>query len=140
MMVRIFTVRNNIKDKKFPLISDRLSMKITKVNKVKKFIKTAKRENSMNMRIPLEVPAKGMNNSNKSVMNDIRGSKVLIGRFRNFVNSQIFTMNIMKLIFKDMVNSQRKFRKKSSVIEEKFSALFRNSKKDMSVRTVENIL
>jgi hypothetical protein len=46
----------------------------------------------------------------------------------------------MKLIFKDMVNSQRKFRKKSSVIEEKFSALFRNSKKDMSVRTVENIL
>jgi hypothetical protein len=41
----------------------------------------------MNMRIPLEVPAKGMNNSNKSVMNDIRGSKVLIGRFRNFVNS-----------------------------------------------------
>ena len=67
--------------------SDRFSVKISKVNKVKKFIKTAKRENSMNMRIPLEVSAKGMNNSNKSVMNDIRGSKVLIGRFRNFVNS-----------------------------------------------------
>ena len=46
----------------------------------------------------------------------------------------------MELIFKDIINSQSKFRKKGSVIEEKFSALFRNSKKDMSVRTVENIL
>ena len=105
MMVRIFTVRNNIKDKKFPLISDRLSMKITKVNKVKKFIKTAKRENSMNMRIPLEVSAKGMNNSNETVMNDIRRSKVLIGRFRDFRRSLIFTVNIMKLIFEDIINS-----------------------------------
>ena len=49
-------------------------------------------------------------------------------------------MNIMKLIFEDTINSGSKFRKKSFVIEEKFSALFRNSKKDMSVRTVENIL
>ena len=53
--------------------------------------------------------------------------------------ARFFTVNIMELIFKDIINSQSKFRKKGSVIEEKFSALFRNSKKDMSVRTVDNI-
>lgn len=139
MMVRIFTVRNNIKDKKFPLISDRLSMKITKVNKVKKFIESTKRNNSMNMRIPFEVSAKGMNNSNETIMNDIRRSKVLMGRFRNFIKSLIFTVNIMKLIFEDIINSRSKFRKESSVIEEELSALLWNSKKDMSVRAFDDI-
>ena len=107
--------------------------------KMKKFIEPAKRDNSMNIRIPLVVSAKGMNNSHKSVMNDIRGSKVFIGRFRNLINSKIFTMNIMELIFEDIINSRSKFRKKSSVIEEEFSALFRNSEKDMSVRAFDNI-
>ena len=67
-------------------------------------------------------------------MNDISRSKVLVGRFRDFRKSLIFTMNIMKLIFKNMINSQSKFRKKSSIIEEEFPGLLRNSKKDMSVR------
>jgi hypothetical protein len=114
-------------------------VKISKVNKVKKLIKPAKRDNSMNMRIPLEVSAKGMNNSNKAVMDDIRGSKVLIRRFRDFRDSLIFTVNIMKLIFKDIINSESKFRKKSSVIEEEFSALLRNSKKNMPVRVFNDI-
>ncbi len=75
MMFRIFTVRNNIKGKKFPLIIDRLSMKMLKVKKVRKLIKAAKGNNSMNTRILLEVSAKGMNNSNETVMNDIRRTK-----------------------------------------------------------------
>ena len=57
MTVRIFTIGNNIKNKGFPLISDRFSVKI--------FIKPAKRDNSMNTRIPLEVSAKGINKSNE---------------------------------------------------------------------------
>ena len=84
------------------------------------------------MRIPFEVSAKGMNNSNETIMNDIRRSKVLMGRFRNFIKSLIFTVNIMKLIFEDIINSRSKFRKESSVIEEELSALLWNSKKDMS--------
>ena len=132
MTVRTFTIENNIKNKEFPLIGNRFSEKILKINKVKKIIKPAKRENSMNMRIPLEVSANGMNN--------IRGSKVLIGRFRNFRNSLIFMMNIMKLIFEDTINSGSKFRKKSFVIEKEFSALLENSKKGMSVMTFYDII
>ena len=56
-------------------------------------------------------------------------------RFRDSINSLIFTVNIMELVFKDIVNSRSKFSKKSSVIEEEFPALLRNGKQDMSVRT-----
>ena len=62
MTVRTFTIGNNIKNKEFPLIGNRFSEKILKINKVKKIIKPAKREKSMNMRIPLEVSTNGMNN------------------------------------------------------------------------------
>ena len=93
----------------------------------------------MNMRIPFEISAKGVNNSNKSIMNDIRGSKVQMRRFRDLINSLIFAVNIMKLVFKDIINSRSKFSKKSSVIEEEFPALLRNGKQDMSVRTRDDI-
>ncbi len=96
MTVRVFTIGNNIKNKEFPLISDRFSVKILKVNKVKIFIKTVK---------------------------GINRSKILIGRFRDFRNSLIFTMNVMKLIFEDKIISGSKFSKENSVIEEKYSAL-----------------
>ena len=112
MTVRVFTIGNNIKNKEFPLISDRFSVKILKVNKVKIFIKTVK---------------------------GINRSKILIGRFRDFRRSLIFTVNIMKLIFEDIINSRSKFRKESSVIEEELSALLWNSKKDMSVRAFDDI-
>ena len=57
------------------------------------------------------------------VMNDIRRSKILSGRFRDFRNSLIFMMNVMKLIFEDKINSGSKFSKESSVIEEEYSVL-----------------
>ena len=69
-------------------------------------------------------------------MDDIGISEVKFRRFRNFINSIILFRNIMELKFKDIVNSDRKFRKEISIIEEKHSACFRNSKKNMSVRNV----
>ena len=108
---------------KFPLSSNRIDVKVFEVDKIERFIKSTKRNNSMNMRIPFEVTAKGMNNSNEPVMNDIRRSKVLMRRFRNFGKSLIFTVNIMKLIFEDKIISGSKFSKENSVIEEKYSAL-----------------
>ena len=81
-----------------------------------------------------------MNNRDKTVMDDIGISEVKFRRFRNFINSIILFRNIMELKFKDIVNSDRKFRKEISIIEEKHSANFRNSKKNMSVRNVKNMI
>lgn len=80
-----------------------------------------------------------MNNSNENVMYDIRGNKILIRGFKNLIVSLIFMMNIMKLVFKDIINSRSKFSKKSSVIEEELSALLRDSKNHIPVRIIDNI-
>ena len=80
-------------------------MEIRKINKVKKFIKTSKRDNSMNMRIPLEVSAKGMDDGKKAVMDDIGVSKIFIGRRRDVINSLLFLVNIVELVLKDFIDS-----------------------------------
>lgn len=84
---------------KFPLSGNGIDIEKFEINKLKKFIKPTKRNNSMDMRIPFEVSAKGMNNGNEPIMNDIRRSKVEWRRFRNPVNSLIFTVCMLKLIF-----------------------------------------
>ena len=47
---------------------------------------------------------------------------------------------MLKLIFKNEINSSRKFIQKSSVIKKELTTLFRDSKKNMSMRTVDDIL
>ena len=93
----------------------------------------------MNMRIPFKVTTESMNNGNETIMNDIGVSKIMRRRFRNFIDSLIFMIQIMKLIFKYIVNSGSEFIKESPVIEEKFTALMRDSKKDVSMINIKDI-
>ena len=94
----------------------------------------------MNMRVPFQVPAKSMNDRNETVMHNIGISKVISGMFRNFVFSFSFPSDIVKDELEDLVNSGRKFWQKGSVIKEELSAFLRDSKKDMSVFNIENML
>ena len=92
----------------------------------------------MNMRVPFQVPAKSMNDRNETVMYNIGISKVVFGMFRNFVFS--FPADIVKDELEYLVNGGRKFWQKGSVIKEELSAFFRDSKKDMAVFNIENML
>ena len=80
-----------------------------------------------------------MNNGKKSVMNDIRISKIFIGRRRDVINPLSFLVNIVKLVFKDFIDSMSKFSEQGSIIEEEHSALFRDSEKHMSMVNIENL-
>ena len=80
-----------------------------------------------------------MNNGKKSVMNDIRISKIFIGRRRDVINPLPFLVNIVKLVFKDFIDSMSKFSEQGSIIEEEHSALFRDSEKHMSMVNIENL-
>lgn len=73
------------------------------------FIKSTEGNNSMDMWIPFEVTTKDMNNSNKTIMKNIRISEIFFRIPTNFMNSLIFRFNIIKLIFKNIVNSIYKF-------------------------------
>ena len=130
----------NIEDMKFPLPSNGVDIKVFEVNKIKRLVESTKRNNSVNMRIPFEVSAKSMNNSNKPVMNDIRESKKIFGRFRNMFKSLFLFIRMLKLIFKNEINSRRKFIQESSIIKKELTTLFRDSKKNMSMMTVDDIL
>ncbi len=107
--------------------------------KLEMLVKTAKRNDSMNMWIPFEVPAKSMDNGKKPVMDDIGISKIFIRRRRDVINSLLFLVNIVELVLKDFINSVRKLDKQCSVIEEEHSALLRDSKKHMSMINIENL-
>ena len=91
------------------------------------------------MRVPFQIPAKSMNDRNEAVMYNIGISKVIFGMFRNFVFSFSFPADIIKDELEYLVNSGRKFWHKGSVIKEKLSAFFRDSKKNMAVFNIENM-
>ena len=63
----------------------------------------------MNMRVPFQVPAEGMNDRNEAVMYNIGISKVISGMFRNFVFSFSFPADIVKDELENLVNGGRKF-------------------------------
>ena len=84
--------------------------------------------------------SKSMNDRNEAAMYNIRISKVVFGMFRNFVFSFSFPADIVKDELEYLVNSSRKFWQKGSVIKEELSAFFRDSKKNMSVFNIENML
>ena len=92
------------------------------------------------MRVPFQVPAKSMNDGNEVVMYNIGISKVVFRMFRNFVFSFSFPADIVKDELEYLVNGGRKFWQKGSVIKEELSAFFRDSKKDMAVFNIENML
>ena len=108
-------------------------MKIFLFKKIIFFIKPSKSNNSMNMWISFKVTSKSMNNSNQPVMDNIRISKIFFRILPNFMNSFLFRFDMLLMIFKNIINSICKFCKKISIIEEKFSKFFWNSKKDSSV-------
>ena len=53
--------------------------------------------------------------------------------------SPAFFINIVKLVFKDFIDSMSKFSEQGSIIEEEHSALFRDSEKHMSMVNIENL-
>ena len=73
-------------------------------------------------------------------MYNIGISKVVFRMFRNFVFSFSFPADIVKDELEYLVNGGRKFWQKGSVIKEELSAFFRDSKKDMAVFNIENML
>ena len=68
-------------------------------------VKASKGNDGMNVGIPLEVSAKGMDDGKKAVMDDIGISKIFIGRRRDVINSLLFLVNIVELVLKDFIDS-----------------------------------
>lgn len=140
LLVGIAAVFNNFKDMVFSLLGNSVNVEVSHFLELKIFIESSWWNNGMNMRVPFQVPAKSMNDRNETVMYDIGISKVIFGMFRNFVFSFSFPADIVKDELECLVNIGRKFWKKESVIKEELSAFFRDSKKDMAVFNIENML
>ena len=63
----------------------------------------------MNMRIPLQVPAKSMNDRNQAIIDNIGIIEVILGMHRNILFSFSFFTDVMKNELENLIDSSRKF-------------------------------